>query len=96
MPTFQRHVESYGAQANHNVAEKGQDEHRRVRVLDDVSQALEAQPHEDEVCDGVHGLGTVVCDIVILIRPCEFASVSLTLHGRDSRGGVYLFTPVQG
>jgi hypothetical protein len=59
-------VEGHGAKTNYYIPQVDQDEDGRVRILNDIAQALDTKPHKDEIGEGIDHLGAVERDVVIL------------------------------
>lgn len=59
-------MERHGPEPDYDVADESQDEDRCVGVQDNISDPLNTQVDEDQVCHGVDKFCTVVCDVVVL------------------------------
>jgi len=64
--TLQRGVKRHGPQPDDHVPQEDEDKDVRVAVGDDISQALEPEPHKHQVRERVDRLGAVEGDVVVL------------------------------
>ncbi len=67
-------MEEKAAGADDEVAEERDEVDAVMAVFETVADAFDAEPHEEEVCDGVDDLGGIVSSIVVL---AEYVSYRL-------------------
>lgn len=59
-------MKGHRPQADYDIAEEGQDKNPLMSVGEHIPQALNPEPHEDQVGNRVDDLGAVETDVVIL------------------------------
>lgn len=95
-------MKRHRAQADYDVAQIHQDEHPGVGIRNDIPQALDPEPHKDEVCQRVDHLGAVEGDVVILEGAGDVSIYIMTAliliisQNKTIQGSLlYLLAPIQ-